>query len=291
METETFHIDIASRENGGLQFIFENASKESWEPGVYDLPVFAAVDPNGFFVGFLNGRIIGCVSGVKFDEYYGFVGYYIVIPEYRGKGYGIQLFKHAMTYLGQRNIGLDGVPEQVANYRKSGFNASYEDSRYRGVGLGEIDISHLRDVVPSYTIDIGQLSSFDRRYFPAARESWIALWSNNSIADISSYACVDHGDVIGYGVIRRSISGYRLGPLYATNFDTAKKLLTVLRSKVSTSDAIFIDIPECNSYALMLMSDPDVSFTYLWGCTRMFTKEEPNVDNSGVYGLSSLELG
>ena len=125
-------VVVATRENGGLEFIFSQAKREGWNPGLCDLSIYSSIDPKGLFVGVIDGTIIGCISGIRLDECYGFVGYYIILPEMRGRSYGIQLFRHAMRYLGDRNVGLDAVPAQVHNYIKSGFMTYHISRRYRG---------------------------------------------------------------------------------------------------------------------------------------------------------------
>ena len=96
---ETFLIENATQCNGGLDYISNNARIENWEPGIIDLQkLFYPTDPTGFFIGIVQQRhseddetggthkeIVGCVSGVAFDDAYGFIGYYIVDPKYRGK--------------------------------------------------------------------------------------------------------------------------------------------------------------------------------------------------------------
>jgi len=60
-------------------------------------------------------------------------GYYICDAAHRGRGYGKAIFDHAMAYAaaaGARTVGLDGVPEQVRNYERSGFVAAYRHRRF-----------------------------------------------------------------------------------------------------------------------------------------------------------------
>ncbi len=49
----------------------------------------------------LNNELIGCISAIAYDNAYGFIGFYIVVPEYRGKGFGLQLWNYSMNYLGK----------------------------------------------------------------------------------------------------------------------------------------------------------------------------------------------
>lgn len=88
------------------------AAKEGWNPGLSDAECFYAADPEGFFIAELHGEPVGTISAVRYDDGFGFVGLYIVAPGARGKGYGMELWKHAMEHLAGCNIGLDAVTEQ-----------------------------------------------------------------------------------------------------------------------------------------------------------------------------------
>src|SRR5262245_15671352 len=113
-----------------LNLALEWAAAEGWNPGLYDAACFYAVDPNGFFLGEFVGAPIGCISAVASDEHYGFVGFYIVKPQYRGRGFGLQLWAAAMVCLGGQNVGLDGVIDQQGNYRRSGVMLAYRTNRH-----------------------------------------------------------------------------------------------------------------------------------------------------------------
>ena len=108
------------------------AAEEGWNPGLYDAPCFYATDPKGFFVGLVNNEPIACISAVAYDKDFAFLGFYIIKPKYRGKGYGLRIWNGAVDYLQTQNIGLDGVVEQQPNYKKSGFKLAYRNIRYEG---------------------------------------------------------------------------------------------------------------------------------------------------------------
>src|ERR1700722_9787614 len=113
---ERFIVRKMVRED--LNKVYEWSISEGWNIGKHDHDVFFATDPEGFFVGELDGRPIGSISGVAYNEEFGFIGLYIVQKEFRGKGYGLAIFNEAMKYLGSRCIGLDGVIEQQDNYKR-----------------------------------------------------------------------------------------------------------------------------------------------------------------------------
>lgn len=130
-----YDIRTASREE--LEMMIDWAALEGWNPGLFDADAFYAADPKGFLMGFMDEEPISCISAVAYDHGFGFVGFYIVKPEYRGNGYGYQIWEVAIKYLTTQNIGLDGVLAEQENYKKTGFKLAYRNIRYEGKGVGE----------------------------------------------------------------------------------------------------------------------------------------------------------
>src|SRR5262245_15713886 len=115
---QNFHVRAMRREE--IAFVIDLAAREGWNPGLHDAECFYAADPNGFLVGELEGEPIGCISVVSYASRYGFLGLYIMRPEFRGEGYGIRIWQAGMERLSGHNVGLDGVVAQQSNYAKSG---------------------------------------------------------------------------------------------------------------------------------------------------------------------------
>ncbi|MEH2375247.1 GNAT family N-acetyltransferase [Nostoc sp.] len=131
MTTDNFIVRPMNRSEMDLAITW--AATEGWNPGSYDAQSFYQTDENGFFLGELNGESVGCISAVTYDQDFGFLGFYIVKPQFRGQGLGMKIWKTGMDYLGAaRNIGLDGVVAQQDNYKKSGFQIAYNHIRYEG---------------------------------------------------------------------------------------------------------------------------------------------------------------
>ena len=55
--------------------------------------------------------------------------------------------------------------------------------------------------------------------FPADRKEFIKQWI--TLPETNSIAYMRNGQIEGYGVIRLSANGYRLGPLYANTYEIA----------------------------------------------------------------------
>ncbi len=107
MQDKKYTIKTMSRKE--VNIAIDWAAKEGWNPGLNDADCYFAADSTGFFIGLLDDEPIATISVIKYGESFGFLGFYIVKPEYRGKGYGIQIWNAGLKYLEGRNIGLDGV--------------------------------------------------------------------------------------------------------------------------------------------------------------------------------------
>ena len=94
------------------------AAREGWNPGLADADCFYAADPDGFLIAYLDHEPAACISVVRYDSSFGFLGFYIVKPEMRGRGYGYQIWQAGMERLEGCTVGLDGVVAQQENYRR-----------------------------------------------------------------------------------------------------------------------------------------------------------------------------
>ncbi|MFA6291747.1 MAG: GNAT family N-acetyltransferase, partial [Victivallales bacterium] len=127
------------------------AAAEGWNPGIHDADSFYAADPNGFFIAELNGESAGCISAVAYDDTFGFLGFYIVRKDLRNQGIGLKLWQTAISYMGQRTVGGDGVVSMLEKYAKSGFHTAHFNARYEGIGAAsgaasKLPLVDLRDL-------------------------------------------------------------------------------------------------------------------------------------------------
>ncbi len=130
---------------------------------MYDLDCFYRADPNSFLVGLIDDEPKATISAVKYSKNFGFVGFYIVRSDFRGFGYGIEIWNAGLEYLTGRNIGLDGVIAQQDNYRKSGLKLAYSNIRYEGTGGGTFP--GCKEIVHLSTIPIDDIIDYDKIFF------------------------------------------------------------------------------------------------------------------------------
>ncbi|MER6984057.1 GNAT family N-acetyltransferase, partial [Streptomyces carpinensis] len=124
------------------------AADEGWNPGLSDGPAFFAQDPDGFFLGRIDGEPVSAISVVNHGPDYAFLGCYLVRPDLRGRGHGLTTWKTALAHAEDRTIGLDGVVAQQDNYRQSGFEAAYRTVRFTGPAPAARPPADVRPVGP-----------------------------------------------------------------------------------------------------------------------------------------------
>lgn len=260
------------------------AAAERWNPGLYDADCFYKTDPSGFLMGFLNGEPVASISAVKYGTTFGFIGFYIVKPAFRGQGYGLAIWQAALDYLQGRNIGLDGVVAQQDNYVKSGFRLVYRNIRYEGVGHGRAGNT---DCVSLADVPLETVVAYDGRFFPEVRSHFIQCW----IAQPHSHAfgLIEHQTLQGYGVIRPCQNGYKIGPLFADTATVADKIFQTLVAQIPADKPFYLDVPEVNPEAVALAQRYNMS--PMFETARMYTQTAPDLPLSGIFGVTTFELG
>jgi len=267
---------------GELDLVVDWAADEGWNPGLRDAGSFYLVDPEGFFVGELDGEIISSVSAVRYEGGFGFLGFYIVKKTYRKQGYGLQIWNRAMSYLQGYNVGLDGVVDQQPNYRKSGFKLAHNNIRYCFSGR-----THMSDkVMPLKAIYFNEILKLDRQCFPGLRENFLRSWISRE--GTFSFGIQEQGHLLAMGVIRPCRKGFKIGPLYADCFDHAEK---IFRSLASYADGqhVYLDVPEVNHEAMKLAEKYQME--QVFETARMYTGDKPQMAENKIFGVSTFELG
>lgn len=261
------------------------AEFEGWNPGVHDAMCFYNTDPSGFFMGFLDGFPISSISAVKYDRNFGFLGLYIVKKEYRNLGFGLALWNKALEYLKDQNIGLDGVVAQQNNYKKSGFRLYYRNIRYQGV-IRKYAVQQ-ENIIPCTKIPFKVILRYDSHLFPASRPRFLKCWIH--MPESFAICSIINDKITGYGMIRICQTGYKIGPLFADNYDIAENLFLALNNSIKPNEPVFLDIPEINPDALKLVIK--YQMTPMFETARMYSKYMPDLPMNKIFGVTTFELG
>ncbi len=283
MQKSSYAIRTMTRQE--VNIATDWAAAEGWNPGLHDAACFYAADPNGFLVGLLDDEPIATISVVKYGNSFGFLGFYIVKPEYRGKGYGIQIWNAGLALLSGRTIGLDGVVAQQHNYKKSGFTLAYSNVRYQGVGGGHYPVDSC--IVPLSTLAFDDICAYDQAFFPDNRREFLRCWIDQPQS--TALGVLRNNKLAGYGVLRICRFGYKVGPLFADNPECAEQLFLALNAHAPEGAPVFLDIPAVNAAAVDLVKRHNMIASF--ETARMYAGSSPDLPINRLFGVTSFELG
>jgi ribosomal protein S18 acetylase RimI-like enzyme len=271
-----------------FQTLVNWAAKEGWNPGLQDASIFWATDPNGFYGYFDNEKLIGGGSIVSYAGQFGFMGFFIVHPDYRANGIGRTLWRQRRDTLLSRlskdaAIGMDGVVAMQPFYQKGGFQIAYRDERYEKTGIS-YPIHPL--IQPVTEADYKALFALDMECFGVDRTPFLSLWLKASNAQVFKYE--EAQNLLGFAVIRQCQTGYKIGPLFAENETVAAALYERCLTE-AIGEPVYLDIPVCNEAAVNLIQQYEA--TYVFECARMYYGAPPKTAIEKVFGITSFELG
>jgi len=269
------------------------AVREGWNPGLNEAEIFWATDPDVFIAAELEGELIGGGAVTSYQGEFGFMGFFIVRPEFRGRGLGNTLWHARRERLLARlrpgaSIGLDGALAMQDYYAKGGFVFSHHNLRFRA----EIPARPVaptvgdEDIVPLAEVPFDQVLDYDRSCFPAPRATFLKGWLSQPEA--AALGCRRDGNLSGYGVVRRCGQGYRIGPLFADDAQAAQALYGRL-AESAAGGPLFLDAPENNPAALELVHRHRM--VEVFGCARMYLGQAPDIAHRRIFGVTTFDLG
>ncbi|MCK9450843.1 MAG: GNAT family N-acetyltransferase [Bacteroidales bacterium] len=272
----------------GLQTLVKWAEKEGWNPGPYDAAVFWATDPAGFVGYYIDGELIAGGSIVSYAERFGFMGFFIVKPEFRSQGIGNKLWMERRNRLLSRlkpeaAIGMDGVVTMQDFYRKGGFETAFRDERYERKGE-KFELEQQLSRIDSK--DFPEILTYDAACFGLERPQFLKPWLEMPQSHAFKY--VENGFIKGFSVLRKAGVGYKIGPLFADNLQAAEALYKACLNAVS-GKAVFLDIPVNNPFTLALVKK--YRATYVFECARMYHGKPPKQALDKIFGVTTFELG
>jgi hypothetical protein len=269
------------------------SAREGWNPGLHDAELFWATDPDAFIAADLDGELIGGGAITAYQGEFGFMGFFILRPEFRGKGLGNTLWHARRERLLARlrpgaTIGLDGVFTMQDYYAKGGFIFSHRNIRFRAE-IPDAPVTprvDAEEIVPLAEVPFAQVLAYDHTCFPAPRAAFLTGWLAQ--ADALALGCWRDGDLSGYGVVRRCREGCKIGPLFADDPQAARALYAHL-ARFATGGPLFLDAPENNAAALALVHQ--YQMREVFGCARMYLGPPAELAHPRIFGVTTFELG
>lgn len=284
--------DIGARQlsRGELDTVVRWAEAEGWNPGAADADAFWAQDPDGFWGSDDEQGLAGSASAVAYDGAFGFWGLFIVRPELRGHGLGGRIARETIAGLRDRldpgaAIGLDGVFARQDYYASLGFTFSHRTLRLRGLGSADHAPADV-ELRPLATLPFDDVVAHDATCFGVPRPRFLRPWIDPP-GGLALGALVA-GRIVGSGVIRRAVDGWKIGPLFASTPEVAEALYSALSAHAAGA-AVHLDVPENNPEALALARRHGL--VEVFGCARMYLGDPPPTPRTQIFGATTFELG
>ena len=265
-----------------LETVLDWAADEGWNPGLDDVSAFFAADPSGFFVAEQDGRLAAAISVVNHSDSFAFLGLYICHPDYRGRGIGFTLWNHALEHAGARTVGLDGVPDQQANYRRSGFVLVSETARFEGT-LSPVPNAALRPAtdadLPKMIARCSAANGYEMERF---LETWFRPESHRESVVLDGPAGLS-----GFATWRRCRHGVKIGPLVADRLENATALRHGIAARLPAENFV-IDVPR----EMSAVAEPcrRQGMECAFSTARMYRGMPPKPGRE-IHTIATLELG
>ncbi len=285
-------MKIKTLDKPDLMTVLDWAAREGWNPGLDDVDAFFLADATGYHGVFDGDELVSCVSVVKHDPLFAFLGLYLCRPDYRGKGYGWQAWQAGMASA-EGTVGLDGVVEQQDNYQRSGFEFAWTNSRYHGM-LSSADVSEGTGdwkVCRASTLTAASLAAFDQAVTGINRPAFATGWYSDSTTR-QTYVIQSGGRISAVGTIRQCQEGYKVGPLFCPDEPRARSLLAEMLTALPPVEGghdIYLDVPLNHPAAVSFVDS--LGMKPVFETARMYRGTPPSAQHSMVFGLTTLELG
>ena len=260
--------------------------EEGWDPGFGDAQTVTALDPGALVIGLLDGTPVSAISVLRISGLCAMVGNYLVRRGYRGRSFGLATWRAALPHAGDRVIGLDAVPDRIGTYESAGFTTAHSTIGYHGT-IRAARHGEKRSVRPIEPGDRAAITRLDAACSPFERSAFLAVW----IAADSTRTLVHHepdGEITGFGAIRPSRAGYRIGPLIAQHEHAAGALFDALTAP-HPGEQVVVNCPEPNTAGRELARDRGLmraSHT-----VRMYSQPVRPVALTHSYSIASLAWG
>lgn len=265
-----------------MALVLEWAAAEGWNPGKGDAPLFMLPDPAGLLVAEQAGEVVGSIGMPRFGPGYAFAGLYIVRPDHRGGMVGARLALEASRHAGTRIVGTDGVLERVEDYASLGFVPQHSHHRHSGIPA---PIEHPSVRAPEGD-DVEGLIAIDDDCFPGDRRRFMRAWlGGEHVVRVWTGA---GGQAEGFGVARRAVDGWRIGPLLAPDAAAAEALVRAIGAALP-GEVLHLDVNTGNRDAPLVARD--LGLTPGFECVRMYRGGVPDLPLQRMWGCCTLELG
>ena len=229
-------------------YFFQFSRTARWNPSFSDSELYFNPETSHFYLGYVNYVPAFSVGFTIYKEpKILFAGMYYCLPEFRHVG---NCFLYATTKYNElkRNceiLALPGTPVLGKKYEnKMGTKIRGKIFRRRLFVDPEKMCSKTYDasIKDVKAIDINKLLKYDRAICGYDRSPILKKLHQIDPYNATCLVYESNGEIQGYGLLRRCVEGYKIGPLLAENAKTASEILHALKTKVLGTGEVLVTV-------------------------------------------------
>jgi ribosomal protein S18 acetylase RimI-like enzyme len=211
-----------------------------WNQLEADWRCFLDLNPRGCRVAEHEGRVVGTVATLRFENRFAWISMLLVEPEMRHRGIGSMLLQEALRLLEDvETVRLDATPAGKQVYDKFGFIQEYALVRMKVLTSPLATVSGVRMMTAA---DLPRVLDFDREVFGADRGPIL----RHLYRSAPEYAfLVESPGISGFVMGRRGYHAEHIGPVVANSVTTARTLLSAPLSRLADRPFL-LDVPQHN---------------------------------------------
>ena len=119
-------LKINSLKKEQLNLLFKYSKMEKWSLEKPHVECQYRNYWDDFFVAYFQNELVGFILAIRHTQTFGFISNFIILKRFRGRGFGRELFSHALKHLGSRQIALDAVKGKEQFYKNFGFKSYFD---------------------------------------------------------------------------------------------------------------------------------------------------------------------
>jgi GNAT superfamily N-acetyltransferase len=211
-----------------------------WNQLEHDWAAFLDFSPGGCRVAEKNGKVVGTVTTLRYQERFSWLSMVLVDPAERGAGIGTRLLQEGLRLLKQENcVRLDATPLGRPIYERHGFIEEFPLKRMAVSTGASKPVPLSNRIRPMRESDLTSVFAWDRDVFGADRSLLLRSWLQ--LAPGCAFIA-DGGGVEGYCFGRPGYKYSQIGPIVAKNEMIAGELISECLRR-ATNDTFAIDAP------------------------------------------------
>jgi len=276
---------VKNMEVGDFPFAVQLANTMNWSMTAGDFEFMMKLQHRGCFVLFHSQERVGIATSVSFGKV-GWFGNFIVKEDFRRKGAGSLLMKHAIDFLkrkGVETIGLYAYPHLVKFYESLGFETDIDFLVLQGKAVFPAPQGIARAAKKQ---DAPEVIDFDCHCFGASRKKLLEpiLLNTSNLC----FILLENNEISGYVAAKVYDEMAEVGPLIcpANHVEAAVLLLKTILGSLKGLN-IFMTIPKKETALLDMLFKAGLKEDFR--VTRMFWG--PAVAKNCIYAAESLERG